>query len=75
MSDFAEYHIASNADVGEIDVTWIDEDDRHVNPMGVKGISELGICMVAQPAYQCNYSPPSRPIQPTAIYARKTHIA
>jgi len=43
MSDFAEYHIASNADVGEIDVTWIDEDDRHVNPMGVKGISELGI--------------------------------
>ena len=41
--DFAEYHIASNADVGEIDVTWIDEDDPHVNPMGVKGIGELGI--------------------------------
>ena len=41
--DFAEYHIASNADVGEIDVTWIDEDDPHVNQMGVKGIGELGI--------------------------------
>src|SRR5229473_315584 len=41
--DFAEYHIATNADVGEIDVTWIDEDDPHLNPMGSKGIGELGI--------------------------------
>jgi xanthine dehydrogenase YagR molybdenum-binding subunit len=41
--DFAEYHIATNADVGEIDVAWIEEDDPHVNPMGVKGIGELGI--------------------------------
>jgi xanthine dehydrogenase YagR molybdenum-binding subunit len=41
--DFAEYHIATNADVGTIDVTWIDEDDLHVNPMGSKGIGELGI--------------------------------
>ncbi|TME60555.1 MAG: xanthine dehydrogenase family protein molybdopterin-binding subunit, partial [Chloroflexi bacterium] len=32
--DFAEYHIATNADVGTIDVTWIDEEDPHVNPMG-----------------------------------------
>ena len=41
--DFAEYHIATNADVGEIDVSWIDEDDPHVNPIGVKGIGEIGI--------------------------------
>ena len=41
--DFAEYHIATNADVGTIDVTWIDEDDLYVNPMGSKGIGELGI--------------------------------
>ncbi|TME00327.1 MAG: xanthine dehydrogenase family protein molybdopterin-binding subunit [Chloroflexi bacterium] len=41
--DFAEYHIATNADVGTIDVTWIDEEDPHVNPMGVKGIGEIGI--------------------------------
>jgi len=41
--DFAEYHIATNADVGEIDVTWIEEEDPHVNPIGVKGIGEIGI--------------------------------
>jgi xanthine dehydrogenase YagR molybdenum-binding subunit len=41
--DFAEYHIATNADVGTVDVTWVDEDDPHVNPMGAKGIGEIGI--------------------------------
>ena len=42
-NDFAEYHISTNADVGEIDVAWIDEEDPHVNPMGAKGIGEIGI--------------------------------
>ena len=41
--DLAEYHIATNADVGEVDIAWIDEDDPHVNPMGAKGIGEIGI--------------------------------
>jgi xanthine dehydrogenase YagR molybdenum-binding subunit len=41
--DLAEYHVAVNADVGEIDVSWIDEDDRYVNPMGAKGVGEIGI--------------------------------
>jgi xanthine dehydrogenase YagR molybdenum-binding subunit len=41
--DFAGYHIASNADVGTIDVTWIDEVDPHLNHMGAKGIGEVGI--------------------------------
>lgn len=41
--DFAEYHIATNADVGSVDVYFVDEDDPYVNPMGSKGIGELGI--------------------------------
>jgi len=41
--DFAAYHIATNADVGTVDVTWIDEEDLRVNPMGTKGIGEIGI--------------------------------
>lgn len=41
--DFAEYHIPTNADVGEMDVSWIEEDDPYVNPMGSKGIGEIGI--------------------------------
>lgn len=41
--DFAGYHIATNADVGTIDVAWIDEEDPHVNTLGAKGIGEIGI--------------------------------
>jgi CO/xanthine dehydrogenase Mo-binding subunit len=42
-ADLAEYHVAVNADVGEIDVGWIDEEDPYVNPMGAKGVGEIGI--------------------------------
>jgi xanthine dehydrogenase YagR molybdenum-binding subunit len=42
-ADLAEYHVAVNADVGEIDVGWIEEDDPYVSPMGAKGVGEIGI--------------------------------
>jgi xanthine dehydrogenase YagR molybdenum-binding subunit len=41
--DLAEYHIAACADVREIDISWIDEVDPHVNPFGAKGVGEIGI--------------------------------
>jgi xanthine dehydrogenase YagR molybdenum-binding subunit len=50
--DLADYHIAVNADVGQVDVHWIDEEDPHINPMGAKGIGEVGI--VGMPAAIAN---------------------
>jgi xanthine dehydrogenase YagR molybdenum-binding subunit len=41
--DLAEYHVATNADIGEIDVSWLDVDDQLANPVGLKGIGEIGI--------------------------------
>jgi xanthine dehydrogenase YagR molybdenum-binding subunit len=41
--DLASYHVAVSADVPRIDIAWIDEVDPHVNPMGAKGIGEIGI--------------------------------
>ena len=41
--DFAQYHVAACADVLDLEATWIDEDDAHLNPMGAKGIGEIGI--------------------------------
>jgi len=41
--DLASYHVAVNADIPAIEVAWIDEEDLHVNPMGAKGIGEIGI--------------------------------
>ena len=42
-NNLAEYHVPTNADVGEIDVAWVEEHDQHVDPMGSKGIGEIGI--------------------------------
>ncbi len=41
--DLSTYHVATVADVGDIDVSWIDEVDDDVNPIGTKGIGEIGI--------------------------------
>jgi xanthine dehydrogenase YagR molybdenum-binding subunit len=41
--DLAQYHVAACADVPDIEAVWIDEDDPHLNPMGAKGIGEIGI--------------------------------
>jgi xanthine dehydrogenase YagR molybdenum-binding subunit len=41
-ADLAEYLVPVNADVPPIDVVFVDEHDPHVNPLGVKGIGEIG---------------------------------
>ena len=41
--DLAMYHVPTNADIGELDIGWVDEEDTTVNPMGAKGIGEIGI--------------------------------
>jgi xanthine dehydrogenase YagR molybdenum-binding subunit len=45
--DLANYHVAVNADVGALDVMFLDEADPHGSPLGSKGIGELGICGAA----------------------------
>ncbi len=42
-NDFAGYHIPVNADVPEIDVTFINKPDPYINPMGSKGLGEVGL--------------------------------
>ncbi|MCX4825525.1 xanthine dehydrogenase family protein molybdopterin-binding subunit [Streptomyces sp. NBC_01142] len=42
-SDLASYHVPACADVRAVEAYWIDEDDKHLNPMGSKGIGEIGI--------------------------------
>jgi xanthine dehydrogenase YagR molybdenum-binding subunit len=40
---FAEYHVPVNADVHAIDVIFVEEKDDVINPLGVKGVGEIGI--------------------------------
>ncbi|WP_407549205.1 xanthine dehydrogenase family protein molybdopterin-binding subunit [Streptomyces sp. Pv4-95] len=41
-TDLASYHVPACADVPLIEAHWLDEDDPHLNPMGSKGIGEIG---------------------------------
>jgi xanthine dehydrogenase YagR molybdenum-binding subunit len=45
--NLADYHFPVHADVHEIDVLFVDERDEVVNPLGAKGLGEVGIVGVA----------------------------
>ena len=45
--DLASYHVAAHADVTDIEAIWLDETDSYANPMGARGIGEIGIVGVA----------------------------
>ena len=46
-ANVAEYHMPVHADVHDIKVIFVDEPDDEINPLGVKGIGEIGIVGVA----------------------------
>jgi len=46
-ANIAEYHVPVNADVHDIKVIFVDEADDIVNPLGIKGVGEIGIVGVA----------------------------
>jgi xanthine dehydrogenase YagR molybdenum-binding subunit len=50
--DLAQYHVPVHADVRAIEAAWIEEHDDQLNPMGSKGIGEIGI--VGAPAAVAN---------------------
>jgi xanthine dehydrogenase YagR molybdenum-binding subunit len=41
-ADLAEYLVPVNADIGKVEVILVREEDHDVNPLGIKGIGELG---------------------------------
>jgi xanthine dehydrogenase YagR molybdenum-binding subunit len=42
-----QYMVPVNADVPQLDVFYVDEQDKHVNPLGAKGLAELSLVGVA----------------------------
>ena len=45
--NIAEYHVPVNADIQDIKVVFVDEPDHNINPLGIKGVGEIGIVGVA----------------------------
>jgi xanthine dehydrogenase YagR molybdenum-binding subunit len=46
-ANIAEYHVPVNADVHDVEIIFVDEPDDLVNPLGIKGLGEIGIVGVA----------------------------
>ncbi|WP_311136698.1 xanthine dehydrogenase family protein molybdopterin-binding subunit [Hymenobacter cellulosilyticus] len=45
--NYSEYHIPVHADIHDIDVIFVEEEDDKVNPLGIKGLGEVGLLGVA----------------------------
>ena len=42
-TDLGEYHVPVNADMPSVEALLIPEEDAHINPLGIKGVGEIGI--------------------------------
>jgi xanthine dehydrogenase YagR molybdenum-binding subunit len=42
-ADLSEYHIPTNADIGEMDISVLNVPDFSFNPLGARGVGEMGI--------------------------------
>ena len=72
--DLGEYHIPTNADVPQIEAYFVEQIDREANPVGAKGIGELGIsgagAAVANAIYNaCGVRVRDFPITPDKLLA------
>lgn len=66
-TDLGSYHFAVNADVPEVRVETIDEHDAVVNPLGAKGLGEIGVVGMAAAVANAVY-------HATGVRVRKTPI-
>ncbi|MCW2850092.1 MAG: xanthine dehydrogenase, molybdenum binding subunit apoprotein [Marmoricola sp.] len=53
--DLASYHVASHADVLDVDAEWLEEADEIFTPMGSRGVGEIGIVGTAAAVANATY--------------------
>ena len=69
--DLAQYHVPACADIQDIEVSWLDEEDPHLNPMGAKGIGEIGIVGTAAAIGNAVYHATGRRVRDLPIVPAK----
>jgi xanthine dehydrogenase YagR molybdenum-binding subunit len=72
--NLAEYHVPVNADVHDIDVIFVDERDDVVNPLGAKGVGEIGLVGVAAAIANAIYHATGRRVRDLPITLDKLLI-
>ncbi|QPI53343.1 xanthine dehydrogenase family protein molybdopterin-binding subunit [Massilia antarctica] len=65
--NLGEYHVSVNADIHEIDVVFVQEDDRIVSRLGAKGVGEIGQVGVAAAVCNAIYHATGRRVRSTPM--------
>jgi xanthine dehydrogenase YagR molybdenum-binding subunit len=65
--NLAEYHVSVNADIHNIDVIFVHEDDRIVSRIGAKGVGEVGQVGVAAAISNAIYHATGRRVRDTPM--------
>jgi xanthine dehydrogenase YagR molybdenum-binding subunit len=71
----AEYHVPVNADIGTIDVTVLNIPDLKFNPIGSRGIGEIGITGTAAAVANAIYNATGKRIREYPITSDKIMLA
>lgn len=69
--NLSEYHVPTNADVRDIEVIFVEEEDPHLNPLGVKGVGELGLLGVAAAINNAVFHATGKRVRDLPIYIDK----
>lgn len=64
---FAEYHVPVCADIGDIDVTFVEEHDTVVSSLGAKGVGEIGLVGVSAAICNAIYHATGRRLRSTPM--------
>jgi xanthine dehydrogenase YagR molybdenum-binding subunit len=72
-ANIAEYHVPVNADVHDIKVIFVDEPDDTINPLGIKGLGEIGIVGVAPAIANAIYHATGKRVRDLPITLDKLH--
>ena len=66
-ANLAECHVPMNADIHDLDAIVVPGEDLIMNPLGVKGVAELGLCGVAPAIANAVWYATSRRVRELAI--------
>lgn len=73
-ANLAEYLLPVNADVADLDVTFVPSSDEIFNPLGAKGLAEIAICGVAPAIANAVYHATGKRVRDLPIMPEKLLI-
>jgi xanthine dehydrogenase YagR molybdenum-binding subunit len=73
-ANLAEYLVPVNADVTDLDVTFVPSADEIFNPLGAKGLAEIALCGVAPAIASAVYHATGKRVRDLPILPEKLLI-